>query len=318
MVVLLCLARVALAGDRFARNAECEGCHTDIAAEWRTSLHQKAWVDPVFRKAYDVEPLGFCRGCHAPESDPAREPTVRAQHLGIGCVTCHERGQRAHQPSPALRTTSACAGCHQFDFPAHAFQVTPEPMQDTVREHAASTMRDTPCQDCHMPLVDGPDGRHRSHRFTVIADAGMLKRAVEVTAERRGAEVRLSLVAGQVGHAFPTGDMFRRLEVRAQAIDAAGRVAAAADPVVLARTFVDVPRDPAGRELTFMRVQSEDTRVPPPGQGARRVTLVLPDAARGLRVRWLVAYQRMSTPMAEAFGVSQVLDEVIVAEGELP
>jgi hypothetical protein len=147
----------------------------------------------------------------------------------------------------------------------------------------------------------------------------MLRRAVKVMAERSSAErARLILSAGDVGHAFPTGDMFRRLEVRAEAIDAAGKILARAEPTQLARTFIDVPRDPNGKELTFMRVEAADTRVPAPGMGSRTVELEVPKAPPGARLRWRVVYQRMSTPMADAFGVSQVLDEVVVAEGVLP
>jgi hypothetical protein len=215
-----------------------------------------------------------------------------------------------------MATQQACASCHQFDFPTHAHQVAPEPMQDTLAEHASSTRKDTPCQSCHMPIVDGPDGKHRSHTFSVIGDPAMLRRALKVDAQYAQGRVTLALSAGEVGHAFPTGDMFRRLEVRAEAIDAAGRVVARAEPEILARTFTDVPRDPHGSELTFQRVQSSDTRVPAPGLGPRHVELLMPRAPKGTRLRWSVVYQRMSTPMADAFGVSQVLDEVVVAQGE--
>ncbi len=41
-------------------------------------------------------------------------------------------------------------------------------MQDTLKEHAGSSRAAAPCQSCHMPLVDGPGGKHRSHAFTVL------------------------------------------------------------------------------------------------------------------------------------------------------
>ena len=73
-------------------NAKCEGCHQDIAKEWRGSLHQQAWHDPVFQKALAIEPEAFCRGCHAPEADASGEPPKAAQDVGVGCVTCHLQG----------------------------------------------------------------------------------------------------------------------------------------------------------------------------------------------------------------------------------
>ncbi|WP_438038265.1 multiheme c-type cytochrome [Sorangium sp. So ce128] len=70
-------------------NQRCEACHEDIAAEWRASLHRQAFTDRVFQRSYALEPLPFCRGCHAPEADPAHHPGADAQAVGVGCVTCH-------------------------------------------------------------------------------------------------------------------------------------------------------------------------------------------------------------------------------------
>ena len=314
--------------DRIAQNASCAGCHPDIAAEWTRSLHKNAWRDPVFQKAYAVEPVAFCRGCHAPESDPAHEPEARAQTVGIGCVSCHvdAAGIHAARANPSaqhavvvdasLATPTLCARCHQFDFPAESHQVHPEPMQDTVAEHARGDKATTPCQGCHMPVVDGPEGRHRSHSFSVIDDPQLLAKAVKIEAARERGGVRITLTADRVGHAFPTGDMFRRLEVRARTVDEHGTTLATATPVTLARTFEDRPRDPLAEELDLMRVEAEDTRVPPPGRGSRVVTLALPDPGDRI-IAWSVVYQRMSTPMAAAFGVSQVLDEIPLAAGTL-
>ena len=321
---------------RVSRNSSCVACHPDIAAEWATSLHKRAWVDPVFLSAFQIEPMAFCSNCHAPERRAAGETPALddpARELGVGCVTCHvESGEvvGAHATSEAamhpvladarLATPAACASCHQFDFPSEAHQISPQPMQDTVSEHARSSAKDTPCQRCHMPTVDGPDGRHKSHAFSVIGDPGMVRRAVDVSAARLDERtLAVTLTPAQVGHAFPTGDLFRRLVVRAQAVDARGRVLAHAPAVLLARSFVDEPRDPHGADLTFQRVEAEDTRVPPPGVAPPpRIVLAQPAARADSRLRYQVVYQRMSTPMANAFRVSQVLDEIIVAEGELP
>src|SRR5688572_209175 len=117
--------------DPAAENARCAECHTEIAAEWKGSLHQEAWTDPVFQKAYAIEPVAFCRSCHAPESDSANAPTAGAQEVGVGCTTCHVqdgeivgvRGlaadgeQHAVRADERLGTKQACASCHQFDFP---------------------------------------------------------------------------------------------------------------------------------------------------------------------------------------------------------
>lgn len=199
--------------DPAAENARCEGCHTTIAAEWRGSLHRQSWEDGVFRTAYALEPLAFCRGCHAPEADAAKLPGAAERALGVGCVTCHVQGGevlgvKAHGASgdrhavradARLAGASACGGCHQFGFPLRPTS----PMQGTNQEHQAGRMASTPCQDCHMPAVkDGAGRSHRSHTFKVLGDAAMLRSAVKATAVR-GAEqaVTVTLEAGKVGFA---------------------------------------------------------------------------------------------------------------------
>jgi hypothetical protein len=147
----------------------------------------------------------------------------------------------------------------------------------------------------------------------------MIRRAATVTAERiDGGRVRVTIAPAGAGHAFPTGDLFRRLEVRAEAVDGHEAIVARAPSVALQRSFADRPRDAAGADLTFQRVPARDTRVAPPGGAPSTVELALPEALPEARVRWRVVYQRMATPMAEAFGIEQARDEITVAEGELP
>lgn len=315
--------------DTAAVNAACAKCHAEVAAEWAGSMHRQAWVDPVFEEAYEIEPLAFCRSCHAPESDPESMPTAAAQDVGVACTTCHvqEQGGRsvvvgahgapASSPHPVLAdarmaTTSACASCHQFDFPRREGAA----MQDTVREHAASRFAATPCQTCHMPERKAADGRRwKSHAFAVISDPAMVRSAATARAERTGARtLRVDIEPRGAGHAFPTGDMFRRLEVRAVAVDAKGRAIAQATPVHLGRTFGDRVKGAHG--FSMERIELEDSRLPPPGAGpGATVELRFPISVGSAQVRWQLVYQRMSTAMAASFGVEQALDEIIVAEG---
>ncbi len=299
-------------------NARCEGCHAEIAEEWRSSLHRASSEDPIFRKAYSVEPAGFCVDCHEPEG---------VASVGTACVTCHvvdghvvgararaaDGGVHAVRAAPWMRTPAACASCHQFDFPGRK-----TPMQDTVREHARSSRSAESCQSCHMPRVAGADGRaHARHDFHVIGDPDMLRRAVAVSAAAGPTEdeVVVTLVPAAVGHAFPTGDMFRRLEVRASAVDARGEVTQVGKSVPLGRVFS--AEDEGGAHTG--RRQIADRRVPPPGEGAERKAIVrFPKAIGADRVSWLVAYQRMDDDMARVFGLEPRKDETVIARGELP
>ncbi len=315
--------------DPAAANAACEACHEDIAAEWRGSLHQEAWTDPVFQKAYAIEPVAFCRGCHAPEADAREAPGAGAQQVGVGCTTCHQQGDtivgtkdvslpgvHAVRGDARLATKQACASCHQFDFP----RSKGEPMQDTLAEHASSSLSDVACQTCHMPEVVDEDGRRRrSHDFSVISNPELIKSAVSVTAARgQDTELLVELEGARVGHAFPTGDMFRRLELRAEALDAEGNVVMTAKPVHLARRFGDVSGAAEHPVPTTRRVEVADTRVPPPGRGTRKAVLRFAGSTSRLSVRWVVAYQRMDHAMAASFSVDQARDEIVVARGLIP
>lgn len=332
----------------------CSVCHAEIAREWSRSLHHASWKDPVFQKAYDIEPKAFCRGCHAPEADPSSTPSITAQNEGVGCVSCHEsRGHivghttRSSTPvasssasvdapwaAPAapdhdvrgeawLATSDACEGCHQFNFPKDARQVVPSPMQNTHAEWRASSHANTPCQGCHMPWVEGAQGqKHHNHDFRVVGDAALLRRALRASAERSSTtQVTLKVESGWIGHALPTGDMFRRLQVRATAIDPKlGAAQGSTPPVDLARTFRDIPVHPDSKtDFTTQRVEGRDTRIGPPGTPTdhREIVLDVRGATASTRVHWEVVYQRMMTPLAESFGMNQVEDELVLASGDL-
>jgi hypothetical protein len=304
--------------DPLAENAACERCHQDIAAEWRSSMHKRAWDDGVFLAAYALEPLAFCRRCHAPEVDEARGPSDPGRHLGVGCVTCHvpgaailgqgtlppRDGAHAVVAATSAGATGWCASCHQFEFP----EPQDAAMQSTVEEHAESLHRDRSCQDCHMPRAGGPASRHKSHAFQTLSDPAMLRAAVSAGAERSGdRSLTVTLRVEGAGHAVPTGDMFRRLEVRARA--ARGDDEQTAAPVVLSRVFRREQTSEGSR-----RRQIGDTRLPASGE-PQAVTLHFPRPIEGTLISWEVAYRRMGPHEALLFGVDLSREEVILASG---
>lgn len=306
-------------GSRAQLNAKCEGCHAEEARQWRSSLHRQAFSDRLFQSAYTLEPLAFCRGCHAPEADPARPPAPALAELGVACTTCHVEaanvvtashasGGSPHpvRAEPALATRQACARCHEFEFPL----LPGVAMQSTLSEHARSTASARECQSCHMPL---DPARHKpSHDFSVVGNPELLRSAVRVSAARwTDTSVEVTLRAANVGHAFPTGDLFRRLELRA-CVEQGGREICA-PPAHLGRRY-RVHVTAQGTE----RVPVADTRVAAPGT-APPSTVRLPfdiDISK-LAVRWSVVYQRADDTMAKVFGLDPKADEIPVASGQL-
>lgn len=320
-------------GGRAAANAGCVGCHEPIAREWQASLHRVSATDEPYAAAYAREPLRFCRKCHVPEARPERAPPAWAEAIGVGCVTCHVtqaggvlaapgegRAPHALTRSAAFAGPDACAACHEFGFPDAALRDERTAMQATVGEHAGSWARGYACADCHMPWVDDDNGGHRSHGFAASRDPSMLARAVGVAARRVSAtEVEVTLTPGAAGHAFPTGDLFRRLELRVALAGPDGP----RRPMVarLGRTFA--PRVQASG-LT-VRAEAEDTRVKDapvvlrfdlteaPGSGEA----VCEDLSR-VAVAWELRYQRVAFPDPRRTSGAALDGEAIVAYGELP
>ena len=287
-------------GAAVALNATCVSCHTHEAEEWRASRHREAYSSAAFQEALRIEPIAFCRGCHAPESDPASAPSQPVADLGVGCVTCHvaEEGvvlgaassaadsSAGASPAPhpvrrslAFARTGGCAACHEFRSlvaPRHDDD-DGNFMQTTVREHQRSPAAETACAACHMPVVSG----RRSHAFASSRDPAWLADRLRATATHtEGGRVRVTLVQASPGHGFPTGDLFRRLEVGCELRDDGGKVVSR-DVKYLARRFAIVPGTP-GRQLVaddrvLRRAEGRGDGPRPRIEAARRRRLLVGD-----------------------------------------
>lgn len=282
-------------------NATCESCHDQEASEWRRSRHRQANTNAAYVAAFAAEPQPFCRGCHAPESDPNEAPPKAISEIGVACVTCHvtedgvvlaaarsgdDPGDAPHplRRSAELAQSGACAGCHEFRFPmAPSGEDDALFMQTTLREHARSPAAEKACATCHMPLVQG----RRSHAFAEVRDPAWLRQNLQVKAERLdGGRLRVTLVQPAPGHGFPTGDLFRRLEIGGELRDEAGKTRRR-EVRHLARHFEIVPGRP-GRTLTHDdRVFDEPSVV--------EMDLSAASPPRSGVVRWWVTYQRVAT-----------------------
>lgn len=279
-------------------NAACEGCHEREARAWRSSRHHTANENRAYRMAFAREPSSFCTGCHAPEARDPKAPTAAESALGVGCVTCHVTGDddvvvtgpadgsSAEAPHPILRShdfaaTGGCASCHEFHFPGRAGDDLGDFMQTTLAE-AARIAPDARCADCHMASASG----RSDHGFDEVRDPRWLRASLTATATRSGGGVEVKLEQTRPGHAFPTGDLFRRLQIGALWLDGSGRPLAR-ETAYLARHFEITPRFAHGRELV------SDNRL-----GAEPLSWwldpseVVTDARR---LSWWVTLQRVST-----------------------
>lgn len=228
----------------------CATCHEERHAEWRTSLHAKAFSSGVAGQLVAMAPSGAasCMRCHAPLTEQ-QEDFVAALNAGTGhvpdrqglasesivCAACHVRGHRRF--GPPQRETGAtgygdsdaphggvtrvawfessdfCAPCHQF---SQAFAINGKPLENTVAEWRASPFAraDITCQECHMP--------GRRHFWRGIHDPDMVASGLTVRIVGTADGARFSLTNSGVGHAFPTY-VTPRVEMRGVLLDSTGR-----------------------------------------------------------------------------------------------
>lgn len=301
---------------------ECGQCHDEVAEQWARSRHHAAFTNPDFARSYAREPLDFCRDCHAPALPrmPADQAEQLAEHLGVGCIDCHFDGQTllaSGSPTQistaphALRytadlATQSCARCHEFDFPEQSWRHGTM-MQTTMREHRASAHADRSCADCHMPNED--------HEFGSTRNPEALRRALSIAARREGDALVLTLTPVGVGHAFPTGDLFRRLELHAELVSREGET--------LASTTRYLARHFAARRHADGRLNHGAMRAVPDDRltGPTTIRLELePEPERdepSAELIWWVDYERVDQRNTRAPERSTLADELRLAEGRL-
>jgi hypothetical protein len=209
------------AADELLDARGCATCHAAIAGEWAASRHALAWTNGIFQAEYTARPLAWCINCHAPLTT---QQAGRFQDRGVDCATCHVRGgalvtthKRPGSPhatveDPSFGSPAFCADCHQFTFPVltggAVTRMTAHPMQTTVASFSArpdATPRDG-CLTCH--------GSPTNHAFLGGHDPGMREAALDVTWCRRADTVEVRVRNAAAGHAVPTGDIHRHMNLR--------------------------------------------------------------------------------------------------------
>ncbi len=297
------------------RPGDCAACHPVIVDEWQSSGHARAWTDSLVQEEYRAAPAEVCVRCHAPNIPPGVNAEGTAAEDGIDCAICHQRvhdgdSEREFERGPEGRSghsAGSCGACHQFRF-FTALDLDPRQipyaagwLQDTVGEWARSDAgrAGISCQQCHMPEIGG----HRSHRFPGMYDRELVANAVlvEVRAQRHGGQIVIdaTISAGEIGHSFPTGDLFREAIFRVWTEEAESDCA----EFKLKRWFADRMQEHADGQLLTTRVEIDDTRVPPPGAGPpRQIELRLRSPA-ARRIAWsLDLYPRDAMMMRSESG----------------
>jgi hypothetical protein len=180
-------------------------------------------------------------------------------------------------------------------------------MQSTVSEHASSGLARERCGTCHTPNATEPKNRHTVHTWRGAADADFVRGAVDVAAARTPDGLRLVFRRRALGHAFPTGDAFRRLRVRARVLGP--------DHLVFEDKTVFLERHSSvvAVGLATRRMPTFDDRPLMEGDTtAVDIRLTSPGGA----IAWQVTYERVLIPGAR--DEDAVIDGTIeIAEGRI-
>jgi hypothetical protein len=137
-----------------------------------------------------------------------------------------------------------------------------------------------------------------------------------VRATRRGADrVAFVLQTERVGHAFPTGDLFRRLEVSAEAVGG--------DYQAVGSTRRYLSRHWSEKQQftqVVRQVKHDDRATHTPEEVELELRLGPSERALAafLPIAWRVAYQRVEHPRSEAEEDSVLDGEIEIASGTLP
>ncbi len=210
---------------------DCGACHAEQLAQWRTSLHARAFSPGLVGQllTYDAEDTQSCLNCHAPLAEQAAA-FQSARDRGLGhdraaqglasagnsCGGCHVRG--FHRSGPPVRPgqtalppgdaphggasrlqaferSEFCAACHQFP---QDMAINGKPLENTVAEWQASpaASQGVHCQSCHMP--------DRKHLWRGIHDPQMVASGLTAKASSTRDSAVLEITNTGIGHAFPT------------------------------------------------------------------------------------------------------------------
>lgn len=157
-------------------------------------------------------------------------------------------------------------------------------------------------------------GARRSHAFEASRSEALVRSAARVSAERPSPRIlRVTLSPGAVGHAFPTGDLFRRIEILGEVLGP--ETSLLHDEVrYLARHLESVRRGPV-----LHRVLTRDDRVAPGSAPAAplAVEIDLGAAAEGRPIAFRVAYQRVQNTRSVDDRDAPLDGEILLAEGIL-
>ncbi|MHC4956230.1 MAG: multiheme c-type cytochrome, partial [Planctomycetota bacterium] len=302
-------------------SANCQDCHREIYAEWKEDRHSKAWVGQLYTELSKNHTDPNCFSCHAPRPiletglDSPAESRGEDRESGIGCLTCHRRGQHVAGRSRAF---AAVAGREPDCGPVFDAQLARREAQKATAEFCGvchnlhgtcdeflaskyATEEGKTCLSCHMeeivsPAVTGGPAKARlAHRFAGGHSKAMLKKALRMDARRDGELIKVRITNAGAGHKVPTDARHRGIYVRIAFFDAYGQpVRVTTNDPLTRREVTDLEVNMDVIRLFYRHEQREPTQIDPAGtlgkNNWRDSEFPIPEAAAGGRVRLRLYY----------------------------
>lgn len=209
---------------------QCKNCHKKEFDEWSFSMHKKSYSNFFFKEALKEEPRLWCLNCHAPFHELKEISNLKEDENlseGIGCTICHVKdgeifGKRnridlkEHKvlEDKSLKNGELCKNCHEFNFTeTHepSIRYSNFPMQTTFSEFKEfqNVHKKDSCNSCHL--------KNSLHDFSGPNDKIFLKKNVlmdfNLIKENENYILKVKIKIPKIGHAFPTGDLFRSVNI---------------------------------------------------------------------------------------------------------
>jgi nitrate/TMAO reductase-like tetraheme cytochrome c subunit len=254
--------------------SSCQECHPEIYAQWASSQHHHAYLNPDVRETSADLTNQNCIPCHAPrpifELGLEAMPRSRSVHReqGVSCLSCHlipgsttADGQPRLAGSrdlpagtcglpvvktPSLGTYRSCEPCHNQHETTNQWKETP---------YAQEGAGFRSCADCHMTRREFSIAKGTApqlawdHTMPGSHDREYILSALDIDAGLAGEALRVAITNARAGHHFPTEERSRAVDVMVEWQDAEGR--ALGEPQKLYR-FRDPYRGEQGITRTLL------------------------------------------------------------------
>jgi len=221
----------------FKSSDDCRACHAEIYDEWQASHHSMSWTNPAVRFLSNDFAKEDCIDCHAPrpifETGLGERVLPRATRRleGVDCISCHQLpahadGTPGGMAGGIMNEGAACKPEERRQLAQPDFCASCHNQHLTVDQWRSSSFatgtNPKDCNDCHMPLVDGPGGKHRSHRFPGGDVLEMVQCAVTLTGSAKDGAWSVSLANVGAAHSFPADERSRAADLFWRPLVAAG------------------------------------------------------------------------------------------------